>query len=336
MKKFTTLLLLCLCVGCAENHRKPEKLPEAAEKSPIIPKICDRIRRLDMIAVTPGSGTGPQTASYLKKCGINAPDTSLANKDVFNSADTDDHRLNYFLDAINSDHKIIWAVRGGFGTERLVASLNRLPKSSRAKTLVGFCDITSLNLFISQNWPEWRVIHGAVLIYLNGKLLDPKFNLLTDILENKIKSYTVDNLSPLNDKARSTESVAGKLTGGNLTLLENSLKTCREIQTKGKIIFIEDVHEEPERIYRMMYHLKEAGKLSEAKAVVFGHFHAVSDPKRLLLFLKGFARTLDIPVYLTDRFGHGDYNTPLIYNAPAEIRAGKMTVTVPPPPAPGK
>jgi muramoyltetrapeptide carboxypeptidase len=232
------------------------------------------------------------------------------------------------LDAINSDHKIIWAVRGGFGTARLVASLNRLPTPAVAKTFVGFCDITPLNLFMAQKWPQWRIIHATVLTYLNEDSPRNKFDLLLDILENKIKSYDVDHLIPLNEKARTKRNITGKLTGGNLTLLENSLKTCWEIQTKGKIVFIEDVREQPEHIYRMMYHLKEAGKLSEAKAVVFGHFHESGDSERLLLYLKGFAQTTDIPIYLTDRFGHGDYNVPLIYNATAKIHDGKMTISV--------
>jgi muramoyltetrapeptide carboxypeptidase len=264
----------------------------------------------------------------LRKLGINIPDSALINNDIFGSADTDDHRLNNFLDAINSDYKIIWAVRGGFGTARLLDSLNRLPNPRVAKTFVGFCDVTSVNLFMAQKWPNWRIIHATVLTYLSEHQPQNKFNLLLDILENKINSYSIGNLSPLNEKARTEKNVNGKLTGGNLTIIENSLKTCWEIQTNGKIVFIEDVHEEPEHIYRMMCHLKEAGKLSGAKALVFGYFHKASDQKRVLLHLKGFAQTLDIPVYVTDRFGHGDYNLPLIYNASAIIHDGKMTVAV--------
>jgi muramoyltetrapeptide carboxypeptidase len=187
-----------------------------------------------------------------------------------------------------------------------------------------------MNLFIAQKWPNWQVIHGTVLAYLNEDLPQNKFNILLDILENKINSYSIENISPINEKARTEKNVSGKLTGGNLTLLENSLKTCWEIQTNGKIVFIEDVHEEAEHIYRTMRHLKEAGKLSGAKALVFGFFHKASNQERVLLHLKGFAQTLDIPVYVTDRFGHGDYNLPLIYNASATINDGKMTITVSP------
>jgi muramoyltetrapeptide carboxypeptidase len=319
------LLLFSLCVaGCSENYTKKIKTPPKKDAENI-EKICRSLRELDMTVVAPGVGVSPLIADFLKKCSINIPDTAFINKDVFGSADTDDHRLNYLIDAVNSNHKIIWALRGGFGTARLLASLDRLPSPRVAKTLIGFSDITSLNLFISQKWPHWRAIHAPVLMHLD-KHYDNKFDILLNILNNRIESYDVNNLSPLNEKAKISKNVTGKLTGGNLTIIENSLKTCWEIQTEGKIIFIEDIYEKAERIYRSMYHLWEAGKLSKAKALVFGHFHEAGNQEKVLLYLKGFAQMLDIPVYVTDQFGHGDYNTPLIYNAIAEIHDGKMTV----------
>ncbi|MDR1334102.1 MAG: LD-carboxypeptidase [Holosporaceae bacterium] len=321
------LLLFFLCIGCSENHREKVDLSSKSDDKNF-KEVCRKIRNLDVIAIAPGSGVSLSFADFLKRSGINVPATSLINNDVFGSADTDDHRLNYLLDAINSDHKIIWALRGGFGTARLLAALDRLPSPRTAKTLVGFSDVTSLNLFISQKWPHWRVIHATVLAYLDEKSYQNKFGVLLDILNNKIDHYSIDNISPLNEKAKISKNVTGKLTGGNLTIIENSLKTCWEIQTEGKIIFIEDVHEEAEHIYRMMCHLREVGKLSKVKALVFGHFHATSDRKKVLLYLKGFAQTLDIPVYITDQFGHGDYNMPLIYNAVAEIHEKKMIVNI--------
>lgn len=329
MVKYAALFLLCLCSGCSENYVKEENRYKKCDDTKDFQEICRRIRGMDVVVVSPGSGVATQFASYLKKSNFNIPDTSLINHDVFGSSDTDDHRLNHFIDAVNSDHKIIWALRGGFGAARLIASLDRLPKPCVAKTFIGFSDITSLNLFISQKWPNWRVIHATVFAYLDKKSSKNKFGTLLDILGGKIDSYDINNLHHLNEKAKTQKDIIGKLTGGNLTIIENSLKTCWEIQTDGKIVFIEDVREEPQCIYRTMYHLKEVGKLSGAKALIFGCFNGVSDQKKVLLYLKGFAKTLDIPVYATNQFGHGDYNVPLIYNATAKIRGGKMTISVP-------
>ncbi|MDR2645772.1 MAG: LD-carboxypeptidase [Holosporaceae bacterium] len=285
-----------------------------------------------MTAVAVGSAVNETSTTGLRilieKYGINIPDAALANRDIFAGASTDDHRLNYLLDAINSNHKIIWAMRGGYGTARIIATLDYLPKPKSQKTFVGFSDATALNLFISQKWPKWLVIHATVLTFLNKTDFENKFDILLNILENKIDHYDVDGVYPLNDKALAQKSITGKLTGGNLCIVVSSLKTCWEIQTDGKILFLEDTHEMPERIYRAMYHLKEAGKLSKVKAVIFGHFHAAGNPKKLELFLKGFAQILDIPVYITDKFGHGVYNVPMIYNAKAIIHDNKMTINV--------
>ncbi|MDR0580739.1 MAG: LD-carboxypeptidase [Holosporaceae bacterium] len=323
--------LVCFCIGCAEVPVQKKKIFEADDAEEF-QKICRRIGNLNMTAVATGSAINKMSASGLriliKKYGVNISDTVLANRDIFAGADTDDHRLNYLLDAINSNYEIIWAARGGYGTARIIAPLNYLPEPKFPKTFVGFCDATALNLFISQKWPRWRVIHATVLTFLNKTDFENKFEILLDILENKIDHYEMDGVYPLNDKALAQKSVTGKLTGGNLCTVVSSLKTCWEIQTDGKILFLEDTHEMPEHIYRAMYHLKEAGKLSKVKAVIFGHFHEAGNPERLELFLKGFAQTLDIPVYITNKFGHGIYNVPLIYNAKATINDNKMTVSV--------
>jgi muramoyltetrapeptide carboxypeptidase len=323
--------LLGFCIGCTEVTVQKKKFLEISD-SERFQKICCRIGNLNMTAVAIGSSINKTSALGLRilveKYGINIPDAALANRDIFAGADTDDHRLNYLLDAINSNYEIIWAARGGYGTIRLIAPLSCLSEPKFPKTFVGFCDATALNLFISQNWPKWRVIHATVLTFLNKVDFENKFDILLDILENKIDHYEVDGVYPLNNKALVQISITGKLTGGNLCTVVSSLKTCWEIQTDGKILFLEDTHEMPEHIYRAMHHLKEAGKLSRVKAIVFGHFHAAGNPERLELFLKGFAQTLDIPVYITNKFGHGIYNIPLIYNAKATINDNKMTVSV--------
>jgi muramoyltetrapeptide carboxypeptidase len=321
--------LLFFCCGCADVSEK-KKVSFESDASQEFRDMCRRIGNLNMTSVALGSGIGKVSASQMreliKEFGIKIPDSALDNKDIFAGADTDDQRLNYFIDAIRSDHKIIWAMRGGYGTARLIAALDRLPKPNFSKIFVGFCDVTAMHLFISQKWPNWRAIHATVLTFLTGESFENKFSTLLDILEGKIDSYDMDGVYPLNNKAFAQKSVTGELIGGNMSIIETSLKTCWEIQTDGKILFVEDIYEKPEQIYRAMYHLKEAGKLSNAKALVFGYFHKAGDPKRLELFLKGFAQTLDIPVYITDKFGHGADNVPLIYNAKATIHDNKMTI----------
>jgi muramoyltetrapeptide carboxypeptidase len=321
---------LFFCLGCTEVPKKERELTSLKENATEFQEICRRIGKLDMTAVALSSGISESTANRIRdlseEFGINIPGEALVNKRIFAAADTDDHRLDCFLDACNSKQKIIWVIRGGYGAARVIAPLSCLPKPKVSKTLVGFSDITAMNLFISQKWPSWRVIHATVLVFLNKNSFKNKFETLLDILEGKIDSYEINGIYPLNDKAMPQKSITGKLTGGNLSIIQTSIKTAWEIQTEGKILFVEDNYEAPERIYRAMYHLREAGKFAKVKALVFGHFYGAGDPKRLRLFLKGFAQTLNIPVFVTDKFGHGVFNEPLVYNAEAEIHDNKMTV----------
>jgi muramoyltetrapeptide carboxypeptidase len=286
-----------------------------------------------MTAVAIGSGIRNELAVEMKKLierhSLNIPDSTLINKNIFSGADTDDKRLSNFIEAVNSDRKIVWAMRGGYGATRLIASLSRLPRPNSSKTLIGFSDITAMNIFVSQRWPNWRVIHAPVLAHLGKEdYSKDKFETLLNVLENKIDSYEISGVFPLNYRARTQKNVVGKLTGGNLSIIECSLKTCWEIQTNGKILFIEDVYESPERIYRALHHLKESGKLTNIKALVFGDFHRTENKEKLRQYLKAFSNNLPVPVYITNQFGHDDHNMPLIYNATTELRDDKMIIHV--------
>ncbi|MDR0968785.1 MAG: LD-carboxypeptidase [Holosporaceae bacterium] len=331
MRKIAGLFLICLLFGCSERVVENKETPVAINDDEEYDEICRRIAKLNMTVVVTGGGIRPGLAVKMKsiadKYGVNIPEYTLINKDIFRGADTDDARLNNFIDAVNSDKEIVWHMRGGYGTSRLIASLNRLPPPSSSKTLIGFCDATSMNIFVSQKWPNWKVIHAPLLIYLEKySFSKDKFETLLNILENKIDSYEISGVVPFNYKAQTQERVVGRLTGGNLSIIENSLKTYWEIQTDGKILFLEDIYMEPQHIYRMLYHLKEAGKLDNVKALVLGHFHKVKEEGNLVPYLKGFCANLPIPVYITDQFGHGEHNMPLIYNATAELRDSKMII----------
>lgn len=83
-------------------------------------------------------------------------------------------------------------------------------------------------------------------------------------------TYT-EELSPL--ETLGNGAAKGELVGGNLALLVTTLGTPYEIDTKGKLLFIEDVDEEPYRIDRMLNQLNMAGKLSDAAGILLCDFH---------------------------------------------------------------
>lgn len=337
--KNVIILAVCLfCFGCSEIKKKelstspPLDIFDTRFNDKDFDEICRRIAKIDLTVVAPGSGIDAIQKKLMhlliKKYHVNIPQTAIDNKRFYYCSDTEQNRIKFFEAAVKSKHKIIWAMRGGFGTNLIISDFNKKPIPKEKKTLVGFSDIVSLQLFVTQKW-GWKAIHAPVMIHLaEGNFSKCNFDTLLDILEGRIDQYTIDKIYPINEHAKKKKYVTGKLTGGNLTLIEASIGTCWEIQTHGKILFVEDNNLKPQWIYRSMYHLKEIGKLKEVKAIVFGRFINSGHQKEIGGFLCKFASEVDIPVYATDQFGHGNYNKPLIYDAVATLHNNKMSIQV--------
>lgn len=291
--------------------------------------ILKRVSQLLIDYICPASsvpGGYYKSRKYLEKFGIHLPREIFNIKNVLSFAGTDEQRLNQFKKACNFDSKIVWTMRGGFGSYKLPELLENW-KPKKSKTFVGFSDNTALNLYISQNWSGWTVIHGAGVVQLTqGKYDSKNFSMLLDILEKKVSKYKISGLSPLNKIAETQTNVSGKLTGGNLTLLETSLGTSWEIQSDDKILFIEDCNEAAPKTYRSLYHLKVCEKFKNVRAIIFGEFTGVG--RDHLNYLKAFANDLNIPVFKTDKFGHGYHNYPIVYNAEGTISENTLTINL--------
>jgi muramoyltetrapeptide carboxypeptidase len=184
-----------------------------------------------------------------------------------------------------------------------------MPKPAVAKTLIGYSDITALHLFLSQHW-GWKTIHGSGFADLLKSDKNP--DNFDDFFEKSV--FTVQ---PLNTQASAYTTLTGIGTGGNLTLVQNSIGTGWQMQSAGKIVFLEDVNEQGYRIDRSLTHLKQAGLLQDAQAVVFGEFVACSGVEAVL---QRFANEHALPVFQTDQFGHGYTNLPIPYNREIMLR----------------
>jgi len=126
----------------------------------------------------------------------------------------------------------------------------------------------------------------------------------------------------------------GQLVGGNLTMLCSTLGTPFEVDTRGKILFLEDVNEEPYRIDRMLTHLWLAGKLQVAAGIVLGKFHR-SEPSGELLpsynleeVFRSRFEPLQIPVVGNFQFGHIRAKLTLPVGAVAELDADTKTLSI--------
>ncbi len=165
----------------------------------------------------------------------------------------------------------ILCIRGGYGSQRLMNLIDFDLIRRNPKYFSGYSDITALHIMINQYcgfvtyhtpMPSTELYQGTdayTLGYIR-KLMD---GICLGQLKNP-EGYPLKTL--VGGCAR------GILTGGNLSLVVSSLGTPYEIDTKGKILFLEDVDEEPYSVDRMLLQLKNAGKLRDCAGILLGYY----------------------------------------------------------------
>ncbi len=188
-------------------------------------------------------------------------------------AGTDDQRLGDLQQAMdNPEVKAIWVVRGGYGAMRIMSSLNFRLFIKHPKWLIGFSDITAFhNLWAIYNIES---IHGLMPVQL-AKETSPSeesCQSLKDALFGHPLNYTLDP-----SKYNKTGQGQGQLVGGNLSLLSALQGSAYRLDTKGKILFLEDVREYNYQINRRLYSLKLAGVFDQLEGLIIGGFTDIKD-----------------------------------------------------------
>ncbi|MCT4635779.1 MAG: LD-carboxypeptidase [Rickettsiales bacterium] len=271
-----------------------------------------------------------RSKKILKSIGLIAriPDDLIdLEKDPF-SANSLEYRAKHIINAFtNTDSKAVWAIRGGYGAAKLIPFLEKIEVPNVPKLLMGFSDITALHLFVENKW-NWNSIHCAVIsqIIRNPKLLDE----LKPVLFGEQVNINYNQLTPLNDNAKKAKNIEGAITGGNLCLVQTSLATSWQINTKDKIIFLEDVGEKGYQIDRTLNHLYQAGVFKRAKALIFGEItpELEKDGKNLCtIAIENFSKLLDIPVLSLPIIGHNsNCNSPLSLGTSCNLTLGEKPV----------
>lgn len=201
-------------------------------------------------------------------------------------AGTDQERIDE-IHHMFADQKIkaIFCVCGGYGTARIASQLDYDLIRSNPKVFWGYSDITFLLLSIFQK-TGLVTFHGPML---SSDLGADQVHPLTKETYNQVFQPTsltyTEQLSPLTTLVEG--KAEGPFVGGNLTLLVSTLGTPFEIDTRDKLLFIEEVDEEPYRIDRMLNQLKMAGKFEDAAGILLCDFHqCVPNKRKLSLSLK--------------------------------------------------
>ncbi|WP_258360054.1 S66 peptidase family protein [Moorella sulfitireducens] len=304
----------------------PINKPQALQKGDMIGIIAPASPLLDQAYLTRGVG-------FLLNQGYKVRTGTHIGKATGYLAGSDSRRLadlhEMFLDP---EVKAIFCLRGGYGTLRLLAGLDLNLIRSHPKIFVGYSDITALHLAFNK-------LTG--LVTFHGPMLYPELG------NEDLSSYTRECLCRALTVAAPPGSIPpapglpppvtitpgraeGIVAGGNLSLVAASLGTPFEIDTRGKILFLEEVDEAPYRIDRMLTQLKLAGKLEAAAGIVFGFCTGCGDSTHqpgLLEVIASLIAPLGIPCFYGLPAGHLATQATLPLGIRACLDAAACTLT---------
>ncbi len=236
--------------------------------------------------------------------------------------------------------KFIWCSRGGYGSADLLPMLFNISKPKYPKILIGFSDITSLNIFFNQNW-QMPVISAPMLLQIASKKISQSaIDFLINFLQGKIDEL-VFSLKPVISESSNynkEEKISGLLVGGCLSVLLSHCGTSNELDWHQKILFLEDEGESGERLERYFNQILRIiiEKKRVPKAIILGNFHESSiygnvKSNNVELAIKIFANkikqnNLDIALFIEPEkiLGHSPNSMPLILGWQAEINNYKI------------
>ena len=243
------------------------------------PKALHTGARFSVFA--PSSPAGPaETAAgivELERLGfVAAPqcgEPQLAPSDGYFAASAE-HRLQEFLNALRDPKsEALIAVRGGYGSNYLLGPnvMGKFPQEGPPKCLIGFSDLTTLQIFLWQTL-HWVTFYGPMVAtgFMQGA--------------NSVKGYELNSfLRAIGDTASGwsirlhAESLfageaEGVALGGCLTLLQATIGTPWDLETRDSILVLEDTGMKPYQVDRALMHLLQAGKFEGVRGIVLGEF----------------------------------------------------------------
>lgn len=305
------------------NVLRPKKL----SKGGVIGLIAPASAPVDSIRIE-------KSVNYLEKLGYRTLLGQNVGKSNGYLAGTDEERLQDFHSMFQKKEvEAIFCLRGGYGSGRLLSHINYNLIKKNPKILVGYSDITALQMAIFAKvnmmtfagpmptvdmWDEispytedifWRMITSDKKI---GKLVNYKNEKLFTLVKGKAE---------------------GRILGGNLALINSLLGTEYFPNMKDKILLFEEVGEAPYRIDRMFNQLKLAKVFAKAKGIVIGQFvDCYVDGNKPTLNLNevigDYFKNLKIPVIYNFHHGHITNNISIPFGAKVKIDSKKSTFEV--------
>jgi muramoyltetrapeptide carboxypeptidase len=333
--------------GAPSVERRPSRRPKKDETGALTLIRPPALRAGSTIAiVAPASGVSRgdalDAAATLRNLGFNVKLGKHLTKDFGYLAARDQQRADELMQFVRDPEvNCIMAVRGGYGVMRILPLLDFNEIRANPKVIIGYSDITALVNPVYQK---------SGLIAFHGPVATSTFDPYTlDSFRRTVMAASAAGEFGESDEFRGSvfsEAQAstivpgkaqGRLVGGNLSLVTAMMGTPYDIDTQGKILFLEEIAEEPYKVDRMMMQLLLGGKLQACAGIALGRFTKCEAPRRggefqlslsLEQVIRGILEPLKIPTIYGLSIGHIRSKLTVPVGALATIDAGKKTITI--------
>lgn len=246
-------------------------------------KIPSYLKQGDKIGITSPAGyiTSEQikpSVLQMESWGFNIKFGETIGKRDFTYGGTDEERLIDFQKMLDDPSiKAIMCARGGYGLVRIIDKLDFSTFKKNPKWIIGFSDITVLHCHLAKNYGI-ASIHSKMCNSFPDDWTKAEPIQIETILsiKNALIGEQIDYTAPINPNNR-LGKIDGILVGGNLSIIETLAGSDSDLDTKNKILFIEDTGEYLYSIDRMLWNLKRSGKLKNLKGLIVGGFKVKPD-----------------------------------------------------------
>lgn len=247
------------------------------------PKLPPYLQEGDTIGITCPAGyiTSEEieaSVQQMKSWGFKVVLGKTVGARDFTFGGTDQERLQDMQQMLDDPSiKAIMCARGGYGAVRIVDQLDFATYKSSPKWIIGFSDITILHCHINSNY-HIATIHSKMCNSFPSNW-ETAERIQIETINSIQKALKGDKMKyqALANSSNRLGIAKGELIGGNLRCIENLAGSKSEIETDGKILFLEDTGEALYSIDRMFYNLKRSGKLSKLKGLIVGGFKLKAD-----------------------------------------------------------
>lgn len=224
--------------------------------------------------------------------------------------------------------KAIISARGGYGSVRIIDEIDFSNFEKNPKWLIGFSDITTFHMHIHTNFKR-PTVHGTMPVFFPKNTAKSISSLKCIVMHHEL-DYTEQSSQP--NLCKNGEADA-EIIGGNLSILYSNCGSKSNINTNGKILFLEDLCEYLYASDRMLQNLKRNNYFDNLSGIIIGSFTDMKDGpipfgKTIEEMIFDYTKHLDIPIFTGFPAGHINNNKALVFGEKVKMKVSNGIINL--------